>query len=547
MRKAIFIILPAVLTLMLSGCKKFLDRDPLSQPSEATFWKTPADAQTALNAVYSTLPDSRDFWRDCHSDNSVMTNAWGEGGMGYICQGSQSATDAYIAEEYSYDKIRVALYFIDRLKTMTFDAANSSLKVQYDAEARYILAMRYLRMVKLFGDIPLIKEAPVNLDSAAIHRSPAQEVLDYVLQNINIAINNLPARTSGTDDGHITKAAALMLKADYYLYVASMKKFHKGQDDPALWKNAADAVQAVIDEGVYSLESDYSYIFTRDANNNNKEVILAYQYVQNEITNMVPVLASPSGTGITGEGWASFCPTRDLVDSYLCTDGNTIQQSSLYDKNKPWENRDKRLKMTFMLPGVAVLRPDGTYTPYDPYPGHNKPERMNSEGGGLTGYMYLKFNDPTWKDPVNDYINFPIYRYAETLLMLAEALNEYDPSNAKIVTAVNAVRTRAGLPSVNSLLGNQSAMRNAIREERRHEFVCEHKRYFDILRWKIAENVLNTPAYGINSNDADPVGDWTKPKFKAQDRKFDPNRDYLWPIPQSAIGKNKNLVQNPGY
>src|SRR3546814_6133734 len=106
------------------------------------------------------------------------------------------------------------------------------------------------------------------------------------------------------------------------------------------------------------------------------------------ITHMTPVLASPAGTGITGSGWASFCPTRALVDSYLCTDGLTIQESPLYDVENPWEHRDERLKQTFMLPGVPVLRPSGEYTPYQPHPSYGMPERMNNEGGRSEEHTY---------------------------------------------------------------------------------------------------------------------------------------------------------------
>ena len=542
MKKLLYIYLGLLLMMQLDGCSKFLDRDPLSQASENTFWQSADDAEAGLNAVYATLPDARDFWRDCQSDNSVMTNAWGEGGMGYVSMGTSSATDGYISEEWRYDYIRTALYYIDKLKSMDIDPA---IKKRYDGEARFILAMRYFRMVELYGDIPLIKEKPVNLDSAALPRTDRQQVLAYALDNVNIALAaGLPAKDQS---GRITKAAAFMLKANIYLFMASYQKFHLNQDKPEYWQQAADAADSVTKMG-YALASDYSSLFNHTSNNNNDEVILAYQYVEDKLTHMTPVLCSPAGTGITGEGWASFCPTRDLIDSYLCTDGKTIQTSAKYDVDNPWENRDKRLKATFMLPGVPVLRPTGKYTPYEPHPSYNMPEKMNNEGGGLTGYMYLKFNEPDFPKPEESFTNWPIYRYAETLLVLAEALNEVTPNDPRIPWAVDQIRGRAGLPNVDASSGNQEKMRNIIREERRHEFVAEHKRYFDILRWKTAEDVLSKPAYGINSNINDPIGDWTKPKFKAQDRVFDPAKNYLWPIPQSAIDKNKNLLpQNPGW
>lgn len=531
---------------MASSCKKgFLDTSPLAESSDATYWKTAEDAQTGLNAVYATLPDSRDFWRDCQSDNSVMTNAWGEGGMGFVSMGTYSATDGYLSEEWRYDQIRIALYFIDKLSKMDIDA---KLKTRFDAEARFILAMRYFRMSQLFGDLPLIKEQPIALEESNLSRSPKQEVLDYALKNVETAIAGLPAKyTSPADNGRITKAAALMLRANIYLYMASMKKFHNGQQDAVSWAEAAKSADEVTTMG-YDLEDDYSMLFKKESNNANKEVILAYQYVQDKLTQFLPVLASPSGTGVTGEGWASFCPTRDLIDSYECTDGQSIKTSTLYNLNTPFENRDERLKMTFMLPGIPVLRPNGSNTPYQPHPSSGMPERINTEGGGITGYMYLKFNDQTNPKPGENWANWPIYRYSETLLLLAEALNEADPSNSKITWAMNKVRSRAGLPSVDALLGDQVKMREAIREERRHEFVAEHKRYFDILRWKTAEFVLSKPAYGINSVVADPIGDWTKPMFKAQDRVFNPSKNYIWPVPQAIIDRNRNLLpQNPGW
>lgn len=527
-----------------NSCADFLDRDPLSQASENTFWKTEADAEKGLNALYPLLPGQRDFWRDCESDNSLMTNSWGESGLGYICQGIHNASTGYLLEEWVYGDIYRILYFLDKLSSMQIDEEK---KQRFEGEARFILALKYYRMTRHFGDIPLIKEKPIELENAALPRSPKQEVLDYAIENVNKAIEYLPDTYSGDDVGRITKGAALTLKADMYLDMASYQKFHYGQDATNLWKEASDAAQKVIDSNLYALEEDFAYIFTAEANNNNKEVILAHQYLEDELTHMLPILCSPTGTGITGQGWASFCPTRQLVDSYEMIDGNTIYDSPLYDKNNPWENRDLRLKKTFFLPGIDCLRPDGSYSPYMPHPAFNNPERINNEGGGITGYMYLKYNDPELEKPDASWTNFSLYRYAEVLLIQAEALNEYDPGNSKIAENVNLIRSRAGLPDVTKHLGNQEKMREIIREERRHEFVAEHKRYFDILRWKIAEDVLNEPGYGINKDENSAIGDYTQEKFLGQERTFDPQKHYLWPIPQSARDKNPNLSQNPNW
>jgi len=528
-----------------SSCEKFLDREPLSQAAENTFWKTENDALIGLNAVYTALPGERDFWRDCQSDNSVMTNAWGEGGLGYISMGNHNAATVYVQEEWRYDEIRKSLYYLQQLEQMTFDQGK---KNRFEAEARFVIAMRYFRMVQHFGNVPLIKESPVNLEESALPRADKNEVLDYALENVRYAIEHLPERYTGADLGRINKGAAYMLKANIYLYKASIKQYHEGVADVGLWKEAYEAAAEVLKMG-YSLMDDYAEVFKQANNQNTTEVILARQYVEDKITHMLPVLASPSGTGITGNGWASFCPTRELVDSYLCRDGEDIRTSSLYNPAKPWENRDQRLKKTFMLPGEPVLRPNGQYTPYQPHPAYNMGEKVNSEGGGITGYMYLKFNEQEYAKTDAGYANWPIYRYAETLLIVAEALNEFRPGDPQIKTVLDQIRKRAGLPLLNAAnTVNQVAVRELIRDERRHEFVAEHKRYFDILRWKIAEEILNKPAEGINSNQNDMIGDWTKPRFLAQNRVFDKNKHYLWPIPQNSIDKNKNLLpQNPGW
>lgn len=530
--------------IIMNSCTDFLDRDPLAQASENTFWNTEADAEKGVNALYAIMPGQRDFWRDCQSDNSLMTNAWGEGGLGYICQGIHNSATNYLNEEWVYGDIFRILYYIDKLNIMEIDQAK---KQRFEGEARFILALKYYRMTRHFGDIPLIKERPIELENAALPRTSKQEVIDYALQNVEKAIEYLPESYSGNDIGRITKGAALTLKADIYLDMASYKKFHNGQDASDLWRESASAAQKVIDMNLYELEEDFAFLFVSDANNNNKEVILANQYKENERTHMLPILCSPAGTGITGQGWASFCPTRDLVDSYEMVDGKTIYESPLYDIENPWENRDARLKKTFFLPGYECLRPNGKYEPYMPHPAFNRPERINNEGGGITGYMYLKYNDQILETPSKSWTNFSLYRYAEVLLIAAEALNEYDPGNNRIVEYVDHVRQRAGLPSVSSVQNDQDLMRTYIREERRHEFVAEHKRYFDILRWKTAEIVLDKPGYGINRDENSAIGDYTQEMFLGQNRTFDSSKHYLWPIPQSALDNNPNLTQNPNW
>ena len=180
MKRLNYILLSGALAFM--SCSDFLDRDPLDQASENTFWNTVEDAETGVNALYPLLPGERDFWRDCESDNSLMTNSWGESGLGYICQGIHNAATGYLSEEWVYGDIYRILYYLDKLNGMDI---NEESKRRFEGEARFILALKYYRMTRHFGDIPLIKEKPVALEDAALPRSPKQEVLDYAIENIN--------------------------------------------------------------------------------------------------------------------------------------------------------------------------------------------------------------------------------------------------------------------------------------------------------------------------------------------------------------------------
>ena len=141
-----YILFVAVLTL--SGCADFLDRDPLEQASENTFWKTEADVEKGVNALYPLLPGERDFWRDCESDNSLMTNSWGENGLGYICQGIHNAATGYLSEEWKYDHIYRILYCLDKLQGMEI---KEEKKQRFEGEIRFILALKYYRWRGILG------------------------------------------------------------------------------------------------------------------------------------------------------------------------------------------------------------------------------------------------------------------------------------------------------------------------------------------------------------------------------------------------------------
>ncbi|MCL3782552.1 RagB/SusD family nutrient uptake outer membrane protein [Prolixibacteraceae bacterium JC049] len=551
-----------ILAVAIVGCDDFLEKEPLHTPDETTFWKTEADAEMAVNSLYNYLPNARRWWTECYSDNAIMTNAWGEGGLGEIKQGGLSATTGHIQSGYHwspwrYDQIRQILYFIKNVQKI--EVKDVAVKNNLEGQARFILAMRYFKMTRLFGGLPLIKEEPVSLDeSKELTRSSQKEVFDYIVENVDKAVQMLP--DAHDKSGRITKDAALMLKAEVWMWMASLEKFHgrsvSSKSADQLFAEAATAVKTIIDKKRYVLENDFVQIFQSVTNNTDNETILARQYVEDEVTNMINVLGVPGGVSLRGGGWASFSAPRNLIDDYECTDGKSIKESPLYDKANPWENRDRRLTSWFLLPKYKVLRQNGEYTLFESHPsyaGTAHREALGGEGGGgRSGYWGIKYVEMDNKIHYG-YQNFIIYRYGETLLMLAECLNESDPTNNLIAWAMNKVRERAGLPGVDDILGNQEAMRKKILHERRVELVNEDRRYYDLLRTKTAEIFMNPPGnklYGINKNEDDynnAVGDWTKEKVIAEPIKFDASKGYLWPVPQDVIDKNDKITQNPGW
>ncbi|QTE23681.1 RagB/SusD family nutrient uptake outer membrane protein [Polaribacter cellanae] len=552
--KNIKIILILLVVGYVTSCSDVLDQPPLHAPDESSFWSSEGDAQKALNVLYTYLPNARRWWAECLSDNSIMTNAWGEGGMGQISQGDLTPSTGYLTagahREYNYNQIRNILYFLENIDKLEASTNLENMKGQ----AYFLLAFRYFRMSRFWGDIILFKKTATLDESKKATRTPSKNVFAFILENLNQAIPLL-------DDVHdksgiITQDAAIMLKTEVLMWMASLDDFRdtkiSDKSSTELWAEAASTIGTLIDKKRYSLHPDLVTLFQSSTNNIDDETILARQYVEDEITNFINILGLPGGTGLRGGGWASFSAPRNLIDDYQVDDGKGIKESPNYDIVEPFKNRDKRLTSWFLLPGVDVLRQDGTMTPFDSHPDNNKTEALGGEGGGgRSGYWCTKYVELE-ATATFGYQNWILYRYADALLLYAESLNESDPGNAKIAKAMNQIRTRAGLPGVDALLGDQDAMRQAIRHERRVELVNEEKRLWDIMRWKIAHIVLNPPGgfvYGINKNIDDynnRQGDWTVEKFIAEPNKFE-DHFYFWPIPQSVIDKNANITQNPGY
>jgi len=328
-------------------------------------------------------------------------------------------------------------------------------------------------------------------------RNSRQEVITQILDDLDKASAVLPPSYSGSDIGRATKGASLALKTRVLLYESR-------------WSEAAATAKEVMDLNQYSLFPDYRSLFLPE-NENNPEVIFDVQSKTPEYPNYSDLLL---------ELQINLAPTLDLVNSYLMKDGLPIQDSPLYDPEHPYENRDPRLHKTIVVPGYMFRGAVVSETKYF------------STGFGFK--KYTSYKDSVARENITySEINYIMLRYADVLLMYAEAKNEAAGGDETVYNALNQIRRRAGMPDFNETLSKEE-LREAIRHERRIELAGEALYYHDIRRWRTAEIVMNGPV--LNSKGQ-----------VVQIRAFNANRDYLWPIHSITIQDNPALEQNPGY
>mgnify|MGYP003217756730 FL=1 len=260
-------------------------------------------------------------------------------------------------------------------------------------------------------------------------------------------------------------------------------------------------------------------------------------------------------------GWHQFAPYNELVKEYFCTDGKDIKTSEVYDENDPYANRDLRLYASVFLPPLGSY-PGSTYNDitYDCFKGANTSDYYN-KFALFNGYCPKKGCDPSIINNLGATPTYtPIMRYAEVLLSYLEALNEAQPSAVDqdiLDLTINDIRDRVKLTKLEKANMSQELIREAVRKERRVELAFEGLRYYDVLRWGIAEKELNHTFTGVKLSDdpkarnyrgsgtaASPVDEDMYYQFEK--RTWSPHNRYF-PIPQNDLNVNKNLKQNTGY
>ena len=491
------------LTLMLlTACKKsFLATEPSDRYVEETFWKTKEQAEAGLNGVYAVLTNANFYGgvtpisRETLSPNKYAYN----NDNNLIMSGNQLSNTATYnnAWNISYRGVGRANNLLVNIADVPMDA---TLKKRYIAEAKFLRAVYYFPLWNLFGGAPLILDAPDFETQSNLPRNTAAELLTQILKDLDEAAIDLPASYSGTEKGRATKGAALSLKARALLYAGR-------------WSEAAAAAKAVIDSKIYSLFSDYRALFYLE-NEGNSEVVFDIQY-------KVPEFGTGIDVGLDAQNTSA--PTPDLVKDYYAKDGLPVTASPLYNAATPYANRDPRLQATVIVPGSNYKGKVVTATQYP------------RTGFGQKKYTIYKDIEVPAKSLTSgeSELNYILIRYADVLLMYAEAQNEAAGPDASVYSALSLLRKRVAMPDFTTGL-TQEQMRKEIRHERRVELAGEGLYYYDVLRWKTAEQVLNADVFNATGQRVDT-------------RRFVATRDYLWPMPAIARQENPALTQNPGW
>lgn len=539
--KRLLVYMLAGMTLAGTSCSDFLETIPNDALSPSTTWQTEDDAAKFLIGCYDGwIDDTGIFYWDCASDfgfNFHIHEGWRN-----IGNGSMTSSNS-VANYYSFSKIRICIDFLKNIEGVSF--ANQKDKDNMIGQVRTIRAYQYFNMNWLYGGVPII-DAYETAEEARVPRASEQEVKEYIYQDLDAAIpllNDAPAA-----NGYIAKGTALALKVRVAMFYG----------DYQIAKNAASQLMAL---GLYDLDDDYANLFTV-AGQGSKEIIMAVQHDENLYSDWMVATMYNNADG----GWSSMVPTQNLIDAYEMSNGLTKDEAgSGYDATHPFANRDPRMAMTVLYPGMdwegingnTILNTlDATLSNGSSNP--NKPD--GADNASKTCLTWAKYLTPMsqYNDVWSNKSQAILFRYAEVLLSYAEAENELNGPTDEVYNILNRVRTRVGMPEVNrSKYNSKETVRELIRRERSVELAGEGIRRMDIIRWKdangkmLAETVLNQPLTRIkgtvNENEPDPTKRATVTGTDlVENRTFAAYNRYL-PIPLSALDKNKSLTQNDGY
>ncbi|MCM1452150.1 MAG: RagB/SusD family nutrient uptake outer membrane protein [Clostridium sp.] len=569
MKKIITIISAcAALGATMTSCED-MDMVPKAQGNSESWYSNETELQMAVNEFYilgywKEPLESSEQWTDNFTYRNQNRNP---GSNGTLLDGTMTGNqwEVYALWQQSYKLIARANSMLEN-SHKALGAVSQETLDRFNAEAYFCRACKYGDLAFYFGDVPFNDHSLTISEALAQTPTPKAEVVKHVYEDFDMAIASLPTDW-GTKAKHITKGGALAMKARYALYFGD-------------YELAAEAAKQCMDLKIYSLEPDYAKLFLQSTKENDEKVFYIPRSLENDV--ILDQWFVNNGLPRNAGGYAADTPSWDLLAAYLCTDGLPIDESPLFNPRRPFENRDPRCTMT-----IVEFNTVHCGFEFDPSPAATKV--MNYNTGAMQANQdtrkvnqYASYNGLIWKKGIDaswtengkkverDYV---MMRYADVLLMYAEAMIELDKIDDSVINAINMVRARAyGVsytaedlyPAVK--MSDRETLRRAVRLERRVELANEALRLPDLYRWKLATKALNGYNYimlpadecldkVVNKNlwfwshtpqiDEDGLADFSAllnaGTIAVGAKRVFPESQYTWPVPTHDFELNPNL------
>lgn len=582
MKTKIYYILVGVVILLIGCESEFLEKYPLDQLSPETYFQTENELRTYTNSFYALVPGTP-------SDGG--SNIWGT----YIDDEATFSVSSLVAGTrtipttgggWSWSALRNINFFLENVHRFPGD---ENIRNHYVGLAKFFRAWFYFDKVSRFGDVPWYSVTIETADEELLKKERDSRflVMDSVLNDINFAILNLRDQKSSKE---ITKWTALALKSRIFLYEGTFRKYHNLGEFEKILDESISASLELMQSSNYSIYTNnidnayHEFFIATDAITS--EMILAREFdLSVPFTHSVNFRTNSSSYGRPGV-------EKQLINSYLMADGSRFTDIPNYEIIEFYEecqNRDPRLSQTIRTPGYKQIGEETVSTP--------------DFTASMTGYQYIKYILSPVHFSLGCDNDLPVFRYAEILLNFAEAKAERGLlTQSDLDNSIKQIRDRVGMPSIDydwsnsnpdpyleaqykNVSGPNKGVILEIRRERRIELVRENHRWDDLMRWKEGHNLVRPflgmyfpgpGEYDLDKDgkidvvlyvDAEPSEKVPSAQYykigeidllngvnggniivnRTVPKKFDENKDYLYPIPVQERILNPNLTQNPGW
>ena len=531
------ILLLAGMCLGLAACES-MDLVPKSQGNTESWYTTETELRLASNEFYilgywQEPLNSSEQWSDNTTYRQTNRNP---GSGGTILDGTMNGQqyEVYALWQQSFKLIARANTMLENIHKAK-DNVTQEVYDRYAGEAYFCRACKYADLIFFYGDVPYQEETITISEALQRGRRPKAEVIPLVYADFDKAVARLPESYGQDENIHATKGAALAMKARFALYMGD-------------YEIAAKAAKDCMDLELYSLEPDYAKLFRQSTNLNDEKVFVIPRSIENSVIldSWIVKNALPRNAG----GYGSYNPSWDLFAAYLCTDGLPIDESPLFDPHNPFKNRDPRCIMT-----IVEFNTEHCGFEYDPSPAaktvmnyttgkkqSNQDTRIVNQYSSYTGLLWKKGIDASWTVDQKVEQDYIIMRYADVLLIYAEAMAQQDGGLKEALNALNEVRARVDLPAVSA--STKTEFMKLLRRERMIELAFEGHRFWDLRRWGLGTTVLN----GTHMKGVKPMKVGDKFEYQLVDCDGGSTRVYLekynrFPIPLGELQQNTSCEQ----